>query len=410
MTGLFIKEKLLIKLLAFISIAMAVVLPLFNIFIMMPEFSRVLEDHEKEEAVSIATHLKSVYFSKATKIHQDSLPAGLTDEIERLKNDLKLAKIKIFSASGDVVYSTKRKDIGTVNREGYFHETVAKGKSHAEVIKKGVKTLSGGVSVSDVVETYVPIMSDGMFIGAFEIYKDITADKNRIERVIAGSSVCLSFAGLVFLAAVVITSYKARNAVNMRERAEREVAEANERLEQRVMERTAEYKKLSEEFDALLNAIPDNLLLLSSDLKVIWANKGAARSLGKEVSDLMGRHCYELWFKHSIPCENCYAIKSFRTGCVEFSEIITPDNRIWDVNAFPLKDEDGPVKSVIIVSRDITEKRRIENEMIKTDKLESLGMLAGGIAHDFNNMLAAISLKIASARMYADLRIRFSKN
>ena len=399
---LFTKEKRIIKLLVFISIAMAMVLPIFNIFVMMPEFSRLLEEQEKEQAVSIASHFKTVYFSKAAEIGSGSLPPGLTGEIVRLKNDFKLTKIKIFSASGEVIYSTERKDIGIVNREGYFHETVAKGKPHAKVIRKGIKTLSGGVSVSDVVETYVPIMTGGNFIGAFEIYKDITAAKDRIERGIAGSSVCLSLAGLVFLAAVVITSYKARNALNMHEQAEREVAEANERLEQRVMERTAEYKKLSEEFDTLLNAIPDTLLLLSSDLKVTWANKGAARSLGKEVSDLMGRHCHELWFERSIPCENCYAIKSFRTGCVESSEVITPDNRILDTNAFPIKDEDGSVKNVIIVAKDITEKRRIEEEMIKTDKIESLGIIAGGIAHDFNNMLAAIALKLATARMYVN--------
>ncbi len=420
---LFTKEKGIIKLLVSISIAMATVLPIFNIFVTMPEFSRLLEEHEKEEAVFIASHFKSMYFSKATEIGRGSLPPGLPGEIGRLKNDFKLTKIKIFSASGEVIYSTERKDIGIVNREGYFHETVAKGKSHAEVIKKGVKTLSGGVSVSDVVETYVPIMTGGRFIGAFEIYKDITAAKDRIERVIAGSSVCLSLAGLVFLAAVVITSYKARNAVNMHEQAEREVAEANERLEQRVMERTAElynevsarrevekglwesksrYKKLSEEFNTLLDAIPDTLLLLSSDLKVTWANKGAARSLGKDVSDLIGRNCHELWFERSVPCADCYALKSFKTGSVETSEVRTPDNRIWDVNAFPIKDEDGPVKNVIIISKDITEKKRIENEIIKTDKLESLGIIAGGIAHDFNNMLAAISLKITTARMYAD--------
>ncbi|HCL81883.1 MAG TPA: hypothetical protein DHW81_06595, partial [Nitrospiraceae bacterium] len=49
---------------------------------------------------------------------------------------------------------------------------------------------------------------------------------------------------------------------------------------------------------------------------------------------------------------------------MESSEVITPDNRILDTNAFPIKDEDGSVKNVIIVAKDITEKRRIEEEMI----------------------------------------------
>ncbi|MCL4456688.1 MAG: ATP-binding protein [Nitrospirae bacterium] len=420
---LFTKEKRIIKLLVVITTAMTVVLPLFNIFVMMPEFNRVLTEQIENEAVSIAAHLRTIYFSRVTGLNGDSLPSGVKSEALRFKKDFRLMKVKVFSASGEVIYSSDPEDIGKINEERYFQESVAKGNPYKKVINKGDKTLEGQIAAADVVETYVPITAEGVFLGAFEIYKDITAEKGRLTKVIAGSSVCLSLAGLVFLAAVGIISYKARNAINTREQAEREVAEANERLEQRVIERTAElykevsarrevekgllesegrYKKLSEEFNALLDAIPDTLLLLSSDLKVTWANKGAARSLGKEVSDLIERHCHELWFERSMPCADCYAIKSFKTGNVEASEVITPDGRIWDVSAFPLKEDDGTVKNVIIVSRDITEKRRIEEEMIKTDKLDSLGMLAGGIAHDFNNMLAAISLKIAAARIYAD--------
>ena len=49
---------------------------------------------------------------------------------------------------------------------------------------------------------------------------------------------------------------------------------------------------------------------------------------------------------------------------------------------------------------DITELRRAREEMLKTDKLESLGVLAGGIAHDFNNILMAILGNISLAQMY----------
>jgi signal transduction histidine kinase len=51
--------------------------------------------------------------------------------------------------------------------------------------------------------------------------------------------------------------------------------------------------------------------------------------------------------------------------------------------------------------RDITEQKRVEEEMLKTEKLESLELVAGGIAHDFNNLLTGTIANISLAKMHA---------
>jgi PAS domain S-box-containing protein len=56
----------------------------------------------------------------------------------------------------------------------------------------------------------------------------------------------------------------------------------------------------------------------------------------------------------------------------------------------PIRDEDGKTVGVVLVFRDVAEQRRMEEELLKSEKLESLGVLAGGIAHDFNNILTTI--------------------
>ncbi len=67
----------------------------------------------------------------------------------------------------------------------------------------------------------------------------------------------------------------------------------------------------------------------------------------------------------------------------------------------PIHDRQGNVIGVVLVFRDVTERQKLEKEREKTEKLESLGVLAGGFAHDFNNILTAILGNISLAEIHA---------
>jgi len=68
----------------------------------------------------------------------------------------------------------------------------------------------------------------------------------------------------------------------------------------------------------------------------------------------------------------------------------------------PLSDEESEVVGAVLVFRDETEKHQMEQELLKSRKLESVGTLAGGIAHDFNNILAGILGNISLAKLTSD--------
>ena len=70
----------------------------------------------------------------------------------------------------------------------------------------------------------------------------------------------------------------------------------------------------------------------------------------------------------------------------------------------PIKDHDNNIIGFVLIFRDITDQLRMEQEILKVKKLESIGVLAGGIAHDFNNILAAILGNINLALFDADLK------
>ena len=67
----------------------------------------------------------------------------------------------------------------------------------------------------------------------------------------------------------------------------------------------------------------------------------------------------------------------------------------------PIHDHAGNTIGAVLVFRDITENRKLEAEVHKASKLESLGLLAGGIAHDFNNLLTSIFGNVSLAKMFA---------
>ncbi len=93
------------------------------------------------------------------------------------------------------------------------------------------------------------------------------------------------------------------------------------------------------------------------------------------------------------PCSCCPVLKTFAGGLVHESVSETSvrgEIRNYRITSTPLRDTDGNVIAVIEVVEDITDKIKLEEELNKADKLESIGVLAGGIAHDFNNILTSL--------------------
>lgn len=81
--------------------------------------------------------------------------------------------------------------------------------------------------------------------------------------------------------------------------------------------------------------------------------------------------------------------------------LISKDGSEYNIvdSAAPIKDIESKIRGVVLVFRDVTERLKIEKELLKTKKLESVGVLAGGIAHDFNNILTGLFGNIEIAKM-----------
>ena len=171
-------------------------------------------------------------------LKKKTVPASWLDKIEMLKRDLQLEKLKIFSKSGETIFSTDAKDIGKINRKDYFHNRVAEGNVFTKFVRRDSRSSEGRVVTSDVVETYVPIMRNSTFMGAFEIYYDITDSKKKFDRLLIETYSLLFGIAAILLLAVIVILFKASRNIIERDQASNALKRAHDNLEKRVEELT----------------------------------------------------------------------------------------------------------------------------------------------------------------------------
>ncbi|MBU1739317.1 MAG: PAS domain S-box protein, partial [Proteobacteria bacterium] len=226
----------------------------------------------------------------------------------------------------------------------------------------------------------------GEFIGSLDIVRDITARLKTDEDI------------------------RRRFETMMSERSD-ELARTNKLLIEKIKQRqeAEDARRASEnKIRRIFESLREDYFFYSRDLAGVFVY------LSPSIQDVLGYSRKEFaehatLYRTANPVNDLAAdaLKQIRNGRNRASfeqEFVAKDGIIhWlDFSEVPLRDESGKIIGAEGVAHDITDRKLLEKEILKTQKLESTGILAGGIAHDFNNLLSAILGNISLAKIYAE--------
>lgn len=175
--------------------------------------------------------------------------------------------------------------------------------------------------------------------------------------------------------------------------------------------KTEEALRQSREFiRTILDTVDEAFIVIDADYRIIMANSAYGRQAGMPIEDIIGRHCFEISHHSSKPCyeqgEECAVHHSFEKGepytCVHRHSDKDGNVLYVETKSYPLKDASGRVVSAIEVINNVTDRHLLEEQILRTQKLEAVGLLAGGIAHDFNNLLQGVFGNISMVKMNSD--------
>jgi len=153
-----------------------------------------------------------------------------------------------------------------------------------------------------------------------------------------------------------------------------------------------EISREKKEWERTFDAITDMVWIEDGNQKVIRANNALMLKTGFSKIEMGDKLCAEVLEKIGIARpDGCLCAETLSCRSPSFRELKSDSGSIFNFWAYPLIDEDGRLYAIVHYLKDVSERKRIEQQLITSDKLASLGTLVAGIAHEINNPLGIIA-------------------
>jgi two-component system, NtrC family, sensor kinase len=151
---------------------------------------------------------------------------------------------------------------------------------------------------------------------------------------------------------------------------------------------------------AMFDSIPTSIYIVDGKYKIVAINTSRSIRAEQKPNNLVGQICYEVLYNHSQPCQGCRVNETFlsKKSTIRNDRQWIKNDQItdWEISTYAILDESDEPSQVIIFEQDVTQEKRLEANLIQSEKLAAVGQLAAGVAHEINNPLSAV---IANAQL-----------
>jgi PAS domain S-box-containing protein len=159
--------------------------------------------------------------------------------------------------------------------------------------------------------------------------------------------------------------------------------------DRRKLERQIRNSKRS--LQTIVDGFRDQLSLQSLDYTILRVNRAVAERNQKTFQELIGKNCYETYYGRNAPCEECPVAETLSTKQpASLVRKTSEAGTILRIYSYPILDDQRNLVSVLEYTQDITEQQRIQEQLIRSEKLAGLGILTSGFAHEINNPLSGV--------------------
>ncbi|MDP2730968.1 MAG: PAS domain S-box protein [Dehalococcoidales bacterium] len=150
-------------------------------------------------------------------------------------------------------------------------------------------------------------------------------------------------------------------------------------------------RQTAREWQVAFDSIPDWVSIHDRDFKIVRANKALADAIKMNPEEIIGRYCFEVIHGEKEANQYCAHAQALETGKPSRREFFNPHLGIYmEMLCSPIFNDNGEISTTVHIGRDITERKKMEAQMMITDRLASIGELASGIAHELVNPLTGV--------------------
>lgn len=157
--------------------------------------------------------------------------------------------------------------------------------------------------------------------------------------------------------------------------------------------------KLNHILENITQGIDESILLINKDYTIVWANERFLRTLGYKLEMVIGKPCYKITHGVENPCDSkndeCpirgISVKNVPITVTHTHFDSTGHKKFVEVTVYPIRDKSGEIIQYIHMSKDITNKKQLEEERIKASRLKGIYDLVVTVNHEMNQPLAVIA-------------------